>query len=673
MQSNNLSGVSGVSGVSILGSEELGRPGYSPPARTASAYLRTNAPVGHFNLGGHSFNIRGDSRLAKARRFAAHVLSSQKFDAAIGLVIVGNSVTIGFDITWRQSTPDAPTQPLIDLLEQVFLSVYIVELALRFFAQGVHCLADNWVKFDLLLVVIGVATTWMLTAFSGFLGQGDPSPVGGDTGDEGSLGILMVFRMGRLFRLARTLRLLIKFRDLWILVRGLLDSASTMFYTLILLIIMLYIFACIGVEIIGMHSLASGPEPDPVFKAIVDDYFSSVQVTMLTLVQFVCLDGVSGIYKPLIERDMFLAPYLLGCILVIGIVLMNLITAVIVNGALERAGEDREVIRAGAQAKKKKLIWNLRKMFKRLDCDNSGQVTLDEIANLTDDDKAMLYNALTITDPSEVFAALDVNGGGSLDIDEFCDGIWQLAISNAPIEIKRIEKQVLAIREDLVASKEERDRICQTLRHISDLIDPGSANRGSSLSSASWASAASAEPLLAEAPPAPSSPPVRLFASSRPELKACKVVDAPCSPLAAEAKLRNATPAGPSAETFASDLERSEAVLLEALARLQRARDSSQAAARLAEPCHLLAGKLAMPWGPRAAGQGLTAATASTTTTLWPLPADDDRLSPDLASMQSPRRPARLFKEDSSAPWPSLDAGCVNESNAKAKLQHLQL
>merc|ERR1719223_2613530 len=119
--------------------------------------------------------------------------------------------------------------------------------------------------------------------------------------DEGlDTSVMVILRTLRLMRLARTVRLLVKFRELWMLVRGLMNSASTMFYTCILLVIVLYVLACVGVEMVSMNPLATGKgvEPNEEFRNIARDYFPSIGSTMMTLVQFVTMDSISSIYKP---------------------------------------------------------------------------------------------------------------------------------------------------------------------------------------------------------------------------------------------------------------------------------------------------------------------------------------------------------------------------------------
>ena len=55
--------------------------------------------------------------------------------------------------------------PVVAALEHFFLVVYVAELFLRFFVMRLSCLRDMWVKFDLLLVVTGVMTAWIIEPF----------------------------------------------------------------------------------------------------------------------------------------------------------------------------------------------------------------------------------------------------------------------------------------------------------------------------------------------------------------------------------------------------------------------------------------------------------------------------------------------------------------------------
>lgn len=381
-------------------------------------------------VSGVSFYIDDVTRCGPMRVRAAHLLDSSLFEIAVGVVVFVNALTIGIELSLRMEGVEGEGTKLLSVLDKCFLGVYVAELSLRLFSMHLACLKDHWVKFDATIVLCGAASEAMPETYEG-------------------LGVLTVLRMARLFRLVRAIRLLAAFRDLFVLVRGLLDSAGTVFYTLLLLIGILYVFACVGVELIGAHTIAGSAMYSADFQDVAYHNFRSVPIAMLTLVQFVCLDSIAAIYSPLISEDPILAVYFMFTILVIGIVLMNLITAVVVNSALEQATHDKESQRIKDTDKKKRLVRNLRKMFMRLDENMDSRITPMEIVNMAGDDRAMMVRVLGLTDPIEIFAALDIEGKGSLDIDEFCDGIWQVAISEAPIELKRLEKMVASVMHKL--------------------------------------------------------------------------------------------------------------------------------------------------------------------------------------------------------------------------------
>jgi len=87
------------------------------------------------------------------------------------------------------------------------------------------------------------------------------------------------------------------------------------------------------------------------YRVDVEKYFPSLPLTMLTLLQFVCMDSIGSIYRPLIQENPSLAVYFVAIILIVAVVFMNIVTAVLVNGALEQAAEDKEMQRSEQEKK----------------------------------------------------------------------------------------------------------------------------------------------------------------------------------------------------------------------------------------------------------------------------------------------------------------------------------
>merc|ERR1719161_672040 len=94
-------------------------------------------------------------------------------------------------------------------------------------------------------------------------------------GSEG-FGTVMVLRTLRVFRLARVVRLVVQFKTLWMLVRGLLGSVDTMCYITLLIVLLLYIYACIGLELITKAGVA---DMSDAYQELVGKYFSGLLST----------------------------------------------------------------------------------------------------------------------------------------------------------------------------------------------------------------------------------------------------------------------------------------------------------------------------------------------------------------------------------------------------------
>jgi len=382
-----------------------------------------------------------------SRRCAASVLLSRYFDFAIGMVILLNSVIIGLEQSYRI---DGKSTAVWETFEHCFLVIYILELGCRFFVVGIKALNDNWVVFDCFLVVTSIITQWVV------------SPIlGGEKVDN--MSPLMVMKIARLARLARALRLLKKFRHLWMLVRGLLHSLTMINSTLVLLSITLYMFACIGSELITLDgSYTKGS--DDAYNSVVTKYFASLFLTMLTLVQFVALDDTSQIYRPMILARPVLLLYFGTLILIVAILIMNVVTAVLVNGALEQANEDKETQVAEKEAKKGTLLKALHDMFERMDEDKSGKLTRDELVSASQKDKDFFHEFLELKDPVEVFDQLDVDSTGTVEVDEFVDGLYDSVVSRTPIILKRIDKRMDTM-------KRHQDATATCLSQLQDKIN----------------------------------------------------------------------------------------------------------------------------------------------------------------------------------------------------------
>eukprot|EP00418_Pyrodinium_bahamense_P067550 CAMPEP_0179088158 /NCGR_PEP_ID=MMETSP0796-20121207/40096_1 /TAXON_ID=73915 /ORGANISM="Pyrodinium bahamense, Strain pbaha01" /LENGTH=501 /DNA_ID=CAMNT_0020785681 /DNA_START=77 /DNA_END=1583 /DNA_ORIENTATION=+ len=370
--------------------------------------------------------VPGDTVPAESslRSKARRLVTSSTFDVAIGFVILANSLTIGIEQSFEIEGMSTST---LENLEHVFLGVYVLELAARFAAYGVQCLKDNWVKFDGLLVVVGIfrhvdppSLAWKRGGAGASHGAandaaGTPCPHGPLAGEVQGL---VDAGVG-----APELR-----------EHHVLHARAPHHHPVRV--------QRKGIELIANNPLAG---TDPEFQEVAQLYFSTLPGTMLTLMQFVCLDTIGAIYRPLVEKDGILAIYFTAIIVIVPVVLMNLVTAVIVGGALEQSQQDKEGLKLKEEQKTETLVQRLRTIFQALDEDNSGEVSREEIANINESDEVVLCSSTPLKHPVEIFNALDIDGTGAIGIEDFCHVFSKVASSDTPLETQRMTRQVNVI------------------------------------------------------------------------------------------------------------------------------------------------------------------------------------------------------------------------------------
>merc|ERR1712228_143277 len=89
----------------------------------------------------------------------------------------------------------------------------------------------------------------------------------------------------------------------------------------------------------------------------------------------------------------------------------------------------RDCHQAGQAVREITSVDHARKMFKKLDLDDSGLITFDEIEDHLHDDSVQDFFQGIGVDSSEakgVFEMLDMDGGGSIDFEEFLAGCLRL-------------------------------------------------------------------------------------------------------------------------------------------------------------------------------------------------------------------------------------------------------
>jgi len=375
--------------------------------------------------------LEGDT-WTEFRRQAAKIANSSWFEYASGFVIMLNLATIGVEAELsleRGEEFGAESWPY--LVERLFLAVYFVEAVVRALASGWSACRDGWFLMDASLVCIGLLTLLVVPSFG--------------TNELRSVEKLLIVRGLRLLRLLRALRMVSHFKIMWRLVHGLLTSAETILAVTLLLLVCLFVAACVAVEVIAKDEDLR--KYDQLTMFVIDEYFSSLLIALMTLMQFVTMDSLATIYFPLIEARPYLVLFFLPLLIFISIGLMNLVTAALVENAMKHQAEQEEEHKLQLKAKVREAMPTLVRIFQTLDKDNSGNVTQEELRHVPVDVlPPKVLQAVCADSWEELFEYLDVDGTGTLSQAEFVEGLLNLCLLDMPIATVQTLKLLQVIR-----------------------------------------------------------------------------------------------------------------------------------------------------------------------------------------------------------------------------------
>lgn len=264
-------------------------------------------------------------------------------DTFILFVIVFSAILIGLETDANLHREYANTFHVLDML---ILWIFVCEVLIKIYAEGGkpwRYFQNGWNLFDFFIVVAGFAPI-IIHAITHTSGEGDLHV----------LAAARVIRLARALRVVRVFRLITHLRPLQILVETLLRSIPSMLYVALLMMMLFYVYAIIGVSLFAAN--------DPA-------HFGSINHAALTLFQCMTGDSWSDIMKiqmmaPVAgsstEDHSVLAPiYFVTFMIFASFIILNLVIGIIVS-AMEEARtihvrEELAAIKAEEQAQSQDL------------------------------------------------------------------------------------------------------------------------------------------------------------------------------------------------------------------------------------------------------------------------------------------------------------------------------
>ena len=220
------------------------------------------------------------------------MVESDRFKNAIMAVIIINALTLGLSTSDRVV---AAVGPLLVLVDIVALTIFVIELLIKFFVYRLSFFNSAWNIFDLIVVGIGLM------------------PSGG------GLSAL------RGLRVIRTLRLLSVVPQMRAVVQALLDALPGMGAVIIMLSIVYYVFGVMATLLFG---------------DTFDEWFGTLGRSIYSLFQIMTLESWSmGIVRPVMQEFPYAWAFFVPFIMATTFSVLNLFIGLMVN-TMQSAVED---------------------------------------------------------------------------------------------------------------------------------------------------------------------------------------------------------------------------------------------------------------------------------------------------------------------------------------------
>lgn len=390
----------------------------------------------------HTFKrCRGLKEPPRTGRLAM-LVESDAFSQVTFVVILLNCVFISCTTTYTAKTLNQELTGALHLCEQSFLLFYLLELTLRLIVHRLYFFCNNdwgWNTFDFLIVFLGATEQIVRHA----------------TNHKVSFDVTFL-RMSRILRITKILRIFKAFRflsELRLMGSCVIGSFVSLFWACSFLVVVLWVAALVMVQSMSQFRMDHCKQLDVSTGENCKDVkenFGSVTSAMLAL--FMSTTGGRDwmeVFDLVKEGGLTIAGSFLFFIIFFNFAFFNIVTSMFVDKAMKFAKPDEEAQLVERTQEEEDAKIQLRNLIAKVDCDNSGEITLDELRMAMKDHKVLHkfdMLGITVRDVQTFFATLKDNAGTEqLTVDLFLDGCMKMKGPANSLDVQTIRFQVQEI------------------------------------------------------------------------------------------------------------------------------------------------------------------------------------------------------------------------------------
>lgn len=376
--------------------------------KTETSHKNRKSLGRHHLATGAAFLDKARSKEVGQRRWALSIVEHDYFNWVLVACLLANALTFGIQANVMANMTSDHTPEIFTVINIVFCVIFALELLLRIIAYRKRFLVGDgwsWNLFDSIVVLSSIIDEFSLALFFE-TGSGMQQRL------LGFAGVLRMLRLGRVLRLVRLIRVIPALKSMVYLISA---SMNSFFWTGVLLLILMYCvavyFTDLAADVVRLNN-NQGYDSSEIKK-----YWGSLGQAVSSLFQAITGGMDWRVLVEVFEDSASELQDLLNIIFSLYIafatlVMLNLVTGVLVEGAQRIAKEEKE----------QELIKSVQKLCKMTDISGDGEITWDEFeANLVAPEMEAYLKAFDMdsNQARDIFYVLDRNESGTVSLEEF--------------------------------------------------------------------------------------------------------------------------------------------------------------------------------------------------------------------------------------------------------------
>ncbi|CAE7244991.1 scn4ab [Symbiodinium sp. CCMP2592] len=379
-----------------------------------------------------AYSLKAAPETGALRALGQAVVTSSIFTGTITFLIFLNVVLLGVEVDMSANLGQDEVPLWFGTVNAIIVLIFVLEVFLKCLAYGLYefwCGDDSkWNIFDSCIIAVSVVET-LIDIWAQMMAHSMATST--------HLRLMRSLRLARALRGVRVVRLFRYVSALRTLVLCIVSTMASLVWTLVLLVLIFYTFGVILTQLVTDHCrdaavLDSGGDLNavPICDASLARYWQSVPHSMLTLFMSIS-GGVSweDALRPL-EAVSPLAVGLMVCYIVLTVLaVLNVVTGVFCNTAIESAHADKDVAAIKQIHKQAAQVQSLQNIFREMDTENCNVVSLQEFEEAMSQQKMASFlqsMGISTEDVWTLFMIMDADRSGLIDLEEFVSGCMKL-------------------------------------------------------------------------------------------------------------------------------------------------------------------------------------------------------------------------------------------------------